>query len=100
MDLVRIRYMKEWISQLPTGNITYKTINGKKYPYYQWTENGKQRSRVVKKDEFEELSDKISKRKALEKKIAESGVSNSNPEILEIPIIFPRLFPERSLKNL
>lgn len=30
MDLVRIRYIKEWISQLPSGNITYKTINGKR----------------------------------------------------------------------
>ena len=35
MDKVRIRYIKEWISQLPSGNITYKTIKGKKYPYYQ-----------------------------------------------------------------
>ena len=44
MDKVRIRYIKEWISQLPSGNITYKTIKGKKYPYYQWTENGKQQT--------------------------------------------------------
>ena len=48
MDIVRIRYIKEWISQLPQGNITYKTINGKRYPYLQWTENGKQKSRVVR----------------------------------------------------
>ena len=99
MDLVRIRYMKEWISQLPSGNITYKTINGKKYPYYQWTENGKQRSRVVKKDEFEELSDKISKRKALEKKIAESGVSNSNPEILENSYYFSQVISGKELEE-
>ena len=28
------------IDALPAGNITYKTINGKKYPYLQWQENG------------------------------------------------------------
>ena len=49
MDIVRIRAMKEWISQLPSGNITYKTISGKRYAYYQWTENGKQHGRRVKK---------------------------------------------------
>lgn len=41
------------------GGITYKTINGKRYAYYQWTENGKQHSRRVKDDEFLELSAKI-----------------------------------------
>ena len=74
MDEVRISYFKEWITQLPPGNITYKTINGKRYPYYQWTENGKQRSRVVKADEFDELYEKIEQRKVLEKKIKESGI--------------------------
>ena len=34
------------------GGITYKTINGKRYAYYQWCENGKQRSRRVKDDEL------------------------------------------------
>ena len=47
MDKTKIEYFKEYISQLPPGNITYKTINGKRYPYYQWTdkETGKQRNR-------------------------------------------------------
>ena len=30
---------------LPTGNITYKKINGREYAYYQWRENGKQHTR-------------------------------------------------------
>lgn len=80
MDIVRIRYFKEWISQLPPGNITYKTINGKRYPYYQWTDNGKQRARVVKESEFKELSEKIEQRKALEKKIKESGAPSNVTE--------------------
>ena len=76
MDKVRIRYIKEWISQLPPGNITYKTIKGKKYPYHQWTENGKQRERKVKDYELDDLKEKIAQRKSLEKKIKESHVSD------------------------
>lgn len=75
MDKTKIEYFKEYISQLPSGNITYKTINGKRYPYYQWTdkETGKQRNRVVKPDELEELSYKIFIRKDLEKRIKAAG---------------------------
>ena len=78
MDLVRLKYIKGWIEQLPSGNITYKTINGKKYAYYQWTENGKQRGRAVKGDELKELSEKIEQRKALQEKL-----KNAPTEILE-----------------
>lgn len=76
MDKVRIRYIKEWISQLPPGNITYKTIKGKKYPYYQWTENGKQHGRAVKDFELKDLKEKIEQRKSLEQKLKESGASD------------------------
>lgn len=76
MDIVRIRYIKEWISQLPPGNITYKTIKGKKYPYHQWTENGKQHGRMIKDYELDELKEKIEQRKALEKKLKESSASD------------------------
>lgn len=75
MDKVRIRYIREWISQLPPGNITYKSIKGKKYPYHQWTENGKQHERMVKEHELFELTEKINQRKALEQKLKESGAS-------------------------
>ena len=75
MDKTKIEYFKEYISQLPPGNITYKTINGKRYPYYQWTdkETGKQRNRVVKPEELEELLFKISARKDLEKRMKAAG---------------------------
>ena len=88
MDLTRIRYMQNWISQLPQGNITFKTINGKRYPYYQWTENGKQRNRIVKADEFEELSQKIEQRKVLEKKLRESSETEIVPEIMNETYFF------------
>lgn len=76
MDKVQIRYIKEWISQLPQGNITYKTIKGNKYPYYQWTENGKQHGRIVKDFELEDLKEKIAQRKSLEQKLKENGVTD------------------------
>ena len=88
MDLTRIRYMQNWISQLPQGNITFKTINGKRYPYYQWTENGKQRNRIVKADEFEELSQKIEQRKVLEKKLRESSEAEIVPEVMNETYFF------------
>ena len=80
MDLVQIRYIKEWISQLPQGNITYKTINNKKYPYYQWTENGKQRGRRVKDEELQELTEKINQRKELQKKLKEAKTTATTEE--------------------
>ena len=71
MDAVRIRYIKDKLAQLPMGNITYKTINNKKYPYYQWTENGKQRGRRVKDDELELLTEQIAERKELQQLLRE-----------------------------
>lgn len=88
MDAVRIRYLKEWIEQLPKGNITYKTINGKRYPYLQWTENGKQKSRIVKADEIEELKEKIQQRKALEKKLKNAPEANLIPSVMEDDFFF------------
>lgn len=69
MDKFDVEKYKEIIKDLPTGNVTYKTINGKKYPYYQWMENGKQRSRVVKKEDLDVLLHNISMRKILLEKI-------------------------------
>ncbi len=54
------------IKELPTGNITYKTISGKKYLYLQWTENGRQHSRRVKDDERIPLQAAIQERKRLQ----------------------------------
>lgn len=71
MDAVRIRYIKDKLAQLPMGNVTYKTINNKKYPYYQWTENGKQRGRRVKDDELELLTEQIAERKELQQLLRE-----------------------------
>ena len=88
MDQARIRYIREEIAQLPKGNITYKTIRGKKYAYLQWTENGRQRSRRVKDDELQELTEQIAKRKALEKKLKETPESGRRPSVMQDDFFF------------
>ena len=45
------RIIKE-IEALPTGGITYKKINGKKYAYYQWREEVQLKSMNEKKDSY------------------------------------------------
>ncbi len=54
------------INALPAGGVTVKTINGKKYPYLQWMENGKQRGRRVHETEMETLREGIEERKRLQ----------------------------------
>lgn len=72
MDLVRARYIEEQIAKLPKGNITYRTIKGKKYAYLQWTEGGRQRNRRVQDDELPVLIEQIKERKSLESKLKET----------------------------
>ncbi|MBP3543036.1 MAG: AAA family ATPase, partial [Lachnospiraceae bacterium] len=69
----------EELDDLPSGGITYKKINGKEYAYYQWREDGKQRSRRVKDEELETLSKKIQRRKELESLV--KGIEADEVEI-------------------
>lgn len=63
------------IENLPQGGISYKKINGKEYAYYQWRENGKQRSRRVKDDELELLTNQISRRKELQNILKNNNIA-------------------------
>ncbi|WP_029231730.1 AAA family ATPase [Butyrivibrio sp. VCB2006] len=54
------------IGELPKGNITYKTIRGKRRMYLQWTEDGTKKSRYVKAAEEGLIIGAIAKRKMLE----------------------------------
>jgi hypothetical protein len=81
MDLVRVRYIEEQISKLPKGNITYRTIKGKKYAYLQWTEGGKQRNRRVQDDELPVLIEQIKERKSLESKLKDASQTISSAVI-------------------
>ena len=68
------------IAALPAGNITYKTINGKKYPYLQWQEDGRQRGRRVKADELESLQAGIDERKRLQAMLKSSPAAGSTKD--------------------
>ncbi len=46
MEQERIKELKRQIKKLPTGYISKKTIRGKIYFYYQWTENGKKKVNI------------------------------------------------------
>ncbi|MBB5218744.1 hypothetical protein HNP77_001113 [Treponema rectale] len=58
------------IDSLPSGGLTTKTIRDKAYTYYQWTENGKQRSRIVKEEEYDNLKNQIEERKELQAQLS------------------------------
>ena len=64
-----IEELRGRIALLPTGGLTNKTIRGKVYTYYQWSENGKQRSRTVKGDEIDRLKTQIEERKKLQERL-------------------------------
>ena len=55
------------IEKLPKGNITYKTIRGKRRMYLQWYEDGVKKSSYVKKADEEDVINKVKRRKELEK---------------------------------
>lgn len=71
------------IKALPSGGITYKKINGRTYAYYQWREDGRQRSRRVKDDELEILAKQIEKRKELKERIKDLEKEASGMATLE-----------------
>lgn len=64
------------IESLPSGGITYKKINGKEYAYYQWREDGKQRSKRASDKELGELTKQIERRKILKNVLKESTIYN------------------------
>lgn len=72
------------IAALPVGNITYKTINGKKYPYLQWQEGGRQRGRRVKADELEALQAGIDERKRLQTMLKATPAAGNTKEDLHL----------------
>lgn len=73
------------IATLPSGGITYKKINGKEYAYYQWREDGKQRSRRAKDAELAFLIEQIEHRKSLQHLLKYAELVSEKREILEYP---------------
>lgn len=69
-----IEEIKNRINSLSTGGLTTKTIKGNPYIYYQWSENGKQHSRIVKDDEVETLRSQIEERKSLQEQLRKMDI--------------------------
>lgn len=67
----QIELLESEIAKLPIGYISKKTINGKTRFYRQWTENGKIKSKYIKNEEFDTISQAIAKRKELQKQLKE-----------------------------
>lgn len=67
----RIMELENEIAILPQGSINIKKINGKEQPYLQWTENGKSKSKYIKKNEREEIFASVERRKQLQEELRE-----------------------------
>lgn len=67
----RIRDLKIEISTLPSGYISKKTINGKIKKYYQWTEDGKKKSKYLDEEAASEMEPLIEKRRKLQQELKE-----------------------------
>lgn len=67
--LNEIYELERQIARLLPGSLTTKTINGKKYFYRRWTENGKRIEEYVSAQEEPEVRKQLEERKALEAKL-------------------------------
>ena len=67
----RIMELENELAILPQGSINIKKIKGKEQPYLQWTENGKSKSKYIKKDEREKIFAGVERRKQLQDELRE-----------------------------
>ena len=78
----RIIELEHEIAILPQGSINIKKIKGKEQPYLQWTENGKSKSKYIKKDEREQIFAGVERRKQLQDALREL----KKLEVVDTPI--------------
>lgn len=78
----RIIELENEIAILPQGTINIKKIKGKEQPYLQWTENGKSKSKYIKKDEREQILAGVERRKQLQDELREL----KKLEIVDTPV--------------
>lgn len=67
----RIAELENEIAILPQGSVNIKKINGKEQPYLQWTENGKSKSKYIRKNEREQVFAGVERRKQLQDELRE-----------------------------
>ena len=68
----RVRELEERIAELPAGYISRKNINGSIKKYYQWTEDGKKKSKYMNDEVAEETEYLINQRRELQKELKEA----------------------------
>lgn len=87
----RIIELENEITILPQGSINIKKINGKEQPYLQWTENGKSKSKYIKKDERKHIFAGVERRKQLQDELRElkklSIVDTPAPTTFETSVV-------------
>lgn len=100
--------LKQELDTLPVGYISKKTINGKVQHYLQWRENGKLKSKYIRKDELEAVEQQIARRKELEPIVSrlkltlprkEDGSMNYETNIMTCESIADRLEIAAKLKR-
>jgi hypothetical protein len=62
-------------NEMPKGSIILKHINGIEYPYLQWREGNKVKSKYLRQDEIEQFREQIERRKQYEKSLREMYLS-------------------------
>ena len=71
--------LEKELSKLPQGYIVAKVINGKKYFYQQWKENGKTKNHCITEEQANKLRPLVEKRKFLQKEFNDiKGISRKN----------------------
>ena len=61
--------LEKEISNLPSGSITEKKINGGTYYYHRWYEGGKRKEKYVSGEDAKVISEQIKHRKELERRL-------------------------------
>ena len=67
------------ITELPKGTIIWKNIKNRSYPYLQWREGTKVKSRYIKEKELAQVQDNVEQRKEYERNI--KGMKDTRSEI-------------------
>ena len=61
--------LQKRIDELPQGTVAIKTVNGRRYSYHRWQENGKRRERCLSAEEALSMVQAIEERKRLESEL-------------------------------
>ena len=69
-------------NSLPSGNVYLKFINDKTYTYYQWSENGKKKTKYISSAECLDLEAKIKRREELSVEIKKQLKLNNRNIVL------------------